>query len=146
MRSTEKEATITDVEIENDILSMTVEGAKILAKKVEVSNTPAPVVETVKEDTAATETTVSDDGPNWDRTLDECDALVDKYIVVARKAKMRDPIAIRQYPALVEKAQDLDNQLGRAKTYNQLSKAQLKRLAAMQNKMMAAALELDSQL
>ena len=83
----------------------------------------------------ATEVSVGD---KWDKILDEYEKYVNQYITAYNKVKKGDATAVSECAKLAEKAQKLANQLEDAE--DELSDAQLKRLAKITEKMAKAVL------
>ena len=85
--------------------------------------------------------TDSEDGhsgsANWDKTLDDYEDYVDQYIVLLEKAMNGDASAMSEYPALMQKAQELQGDLENVQS--EFSSSQASRLLKIQNKLMQAA-------
>lgn len=94
-----------------------------------------PANDTVADDNSGS---VSSGGSeDWDAILDSYEQYVTKYIALAKKATSGDMSAVAEYPALVEKAQQLGNQLENAQ--GSMSAAQLARYQKITQKMASAA-------
>ena len=100
--------------------------------------------ESTDEDSYETET--SDDSyessgtEDWDDLLRTYEQYVDKYISLAKKAAKGDYSALSEYPAFLEKAQELSDQLKNAK--DNMTASQLAKLNKITIKMAKAAQEL----
>ena len=70
---------------------------------------------------------------DWDKLLDSYEEYVDKYISFMSKAQNGDMNALTEYPALLEKAQELGNELSAAQ--GSLSASQLSRYLKITNKL-----------
>ena len=74
---------------------------------------------------------------DWDALLNSYEQYVDKYISYMKKAAKGDMSALSEYPALMEKAQDLSNKMSGAQ--GDTSAAQWARYMKITNKMAQAA-------
>lgn len=74
---------------------------------------------------------------DWDALLNSYEQYVDKYISYMKKAAKGDMSALSDYPALMEKAQDLSNKMSGAQ--GDMSAAQWARYMKITNKMTQAA-------
>lgn len=79
---------------------------------------------------------------DWDKMLDDYEAYVDKYLEFLKKANKGDISAMQEYPALLEKATELQNSMQKAQDDNQLSPEQIRRMGEIQVKMLNAASEM----
>lgn len=77
---------------------------------------------------------------DWDGLLQNYEQYVDKYIALAKKAVKGDMSALSEYPALLEKAQELDEKLKNAE--GEMSVSQWKRYGKISMKMLKAAGEM----
>jgi flagellin-like hook-associated protein FlgL len=108
----------------------------ITSKKTEKSEESAS--------TSDDDTEVSSSGnENYDKVLDDYEAYVDKYLVFLKKANKGDMSAMEEYPALMEKAQDLEKSLKDAENQKSLSASQMKRMVKIQTKMLNAAIDMQ---
>ncbi len=80
-------------------------------------------------------TTSSSDNENWDELLDNYEKYTDKYIKIFKKMENDDMSAMAEYGDLLEKAERLEKSLKKAKRDNNLSRAQMRRLLKIENKM-----------
>lgn len=78
------------------------------------------------------------DSEDWDALLDSYEKYVDKYISFAKKAATGDMDALTEYPALMEKAQELSEKMKDAE--GEMSASQWRRYMKITNKMATAAL------
>ena len=78
-------------------------------------------------------------GDDWDKILNEYEKYVDQYIKTYKKAMSGDMTAMTEYVKLAEKAQKLAAKLENAE--DELTTAQLKRLAKINEKMQKALLD-----
>lgn len=74
---------------------------------------------------------------DWDALLDSYEQYVDKYISLMKKAANGDMSALTEYPALLEKAQEVSERLEDAK--DEISSSQMARYMEITNKMATAA-------
>lgn len=79
----------------------------------------------------------SSSSEDWDALLDSYEEYVDKYISFAKKAAKGDMDALSEYPSLLEKAQELSNELSGAQ--GSMSSSQWSRYMRITNKMTNAA-------
>lgn len=87
-----------------------------------------------------TDSSYSSGSEDWDALLDSYEQYVDKYISFAKKAAKGDMNALSEYPALLQKAQNLSKKLQNAK--GEMSPSQLERYARISNKLLQAASEM----
>lgn len=87
------------------------------------------------EDVEIESESVSED---WDKMLDDYEEYVDQYVVLYKKAMKGDNSAITEYPALMEKANELQQSMEKAQNDNNLSPDQITRMTKIQTKMMKA--------
>jgi hypothetical protein len=73
---------------------------------------------------------------DWDKILNDYDDYTNQYISLLKKSKNNDASAISEYPAMMEKANELGNSLQKGK--NQLSTSQMNRMVQIQTKLMTA--------
>ena len=85
--------------------------------------------------------TTSSDSEDWDAVLDSYEKYVDQYISLMKKAKNGDMDALTEYPALMEKAQDLSDKMANAK--DNMSPSQWAKYNKISMKMAKAAQELQ---
>lgn len=78
---------------------------------------------------------------DWDRILDDYEDYVNKYVAFVRKANDDDFSATSEYYDLLQKAEDLGNQLNEAE--NSLNERQVLRMTKIQNKMTEVILEME---
>ncbi|MDD3124388.1 MAG: hypothetical protein PHV24_00945 [Candidatus Kapabacteria bacterium] len=76
-------------------------------------------------------------GRNWDQVLSDYESYTDKYIRLLKKAASGDLSAATEYASMLEEAQSLQESLSDAE--GELTSAQLKRFAQIQNKLVRAA-------
>lgn len=113
----------------------------ITSKKTEKSEASASSDENSSSDD---DTEVSNSGnENYDKVLDDYEAYVDKYLVFLKKANKGDMSAMQEYPALMEKAQDLEKSLKEAENDKSLNASQMKRMVKIQTKMLNAAIDMQ---
>ena len=86
--------------------------------------------------------TSSSNSEDFDKVLDDYENYVDEYITVLKKSKNGDASALSEYPALLEKAQSMQQSLSDAKGNNGLSASQLGRMVKIEGKMLKAAAEM----
>lgn len=82
----------------------------------------------------------SSDSEDWDAVLNSYDKYVDQYISLLKKAKNGDMNALTEYPALMEKAQNLSDKMANAK--DNMSPSQWAKYNKITMKMAKAAEEL----
>ncbi|MBQ7664544.1 MAG: hypothetical protein IJS43_04900 [Bacteroidaceae bacterium] len=74
---------------------------------------------------------------NWDSVLNSYEQYVNQYIAFYKKAKNGDQTALAQYPALLQKANELESKLNSAK--GEMTTAQMARYNRINAKLMQAA-------
>lgn len=80
---------------------------------------------------------ISDVGSeDYDKMLNDYDEYVTEYVKFYKKAMNGDDDAMAEYPAMMEKATKLQESMQQAQGNNQLSAAQIGRMAKIQNKML----------
>lgn len=89
------------------------------------------------------ENTSSSDNKEWDKVLDDYEAYVDKNLKIIKKMKNDDLTAIAEYPALMEKAKDLEESLQSAQKSKSLSSKQINRMMKIQTKMLQATQDME---
>lgn len=89
------------------------------------------------------ESVSSSDSQDWDKVLDDYEDYVDKMLKVMKKLKNDDLSAMTEYPAMMEKAKDLEGSLKKAQKSKSLSSKQINRMMKIQTKMLQAAQEMD---
>lgn len=72
---------------------------------------------------------------NYDKMLDDYEQYVDQYVKFYQKAKGGDNSAMTEYPAMMEKAMNLQKSMERAQNDNDLSSTQVARMMRIQAKM-----------
>lgn len=101
-------------------------------------NNPSKKYTKVENSFTSKESTTS--STNWDELLDAYEKYVDEYIKFYKKAQNGDLEAIKQYPALLEKAEDFQDRLEDAQDDNTLTAKQIGRLQKIQSKLINAVL------
>lgn len=96
-----------------------------------------PSASTSSSSTDASTTTA--DTKNWDKVLNDYEKYVDDYVVLYKKAMKGDATAVSEYPAIMQKAQDLQQSLDGAKNDKGFTSAHATRMLKIQQKMLAAA-------
>jgi len=92
-------------------------------------------------DTALTQDTLVSEGieeehnDNWDKMLDDYDAYVIEYVKLYKKALKGDNSALAEYPAIMEKATNLQQSMDKAKDDSKLTGEQIARMLKIQAKM-----------
>lgn len=84
------------------------------------------------------ETTTSTGSKNWDAVLADYEKYVDDYVVLYKKAKKGDATALQEYPAIMQKAQDLQKSLEDAKNDKGFTATQASKMMKIQTKMLQA--------
>jgi len=110
-------------------------------KKTHSTDVQTETSDTTKESTISVEPTDSktvDESKNWDKFLEDYEDYVDSYLKLYEKAKKGDQSAVAEYPALMQKANDLQQSITEAQQDNKLSAEQLTKFANIQNKMLQA--------
>lgn len=77
---------------------------------------------------------------NWDDVLSSYEEYIDQYIKLMKKAKEGDVSAVSEYPAMMDRANELGEKLQNASTT--LSTEQLSRFTELQAKLTNAAAEM----
>ena len=98
------------------------------------------ITEVVEPETKEVEvlTTKSTD---WDNYLDSYEEFIDKYIQLLKKSQSGDMSALMEYAEYMEKANDLQSKMEKAK--GDLSTSQVKRFMDLQTKLANAASQLQ---
>lgn len=99
----------------------------------QVSTVMEDVVEIMEDVEEGTNNSISSGSEDWDSLLDTYESYVDKYISYMKKAANGDMSALSEYPALMEKAQELSEKIENAK--DDMSSSQLKRYMEITMKM-----------
>jgi hypothetical protein len=100
-------------------------------------NTSSPTTESTTASASGSE--------DWDKVLSDYETYVDDYLKIIKKMNNGDASAAEEYPALLEKAQDLDKSLKEAQGNNSLSAAQMGRMIKIEGKMLKAIGEMKTQ-
>ena len=99
-------------------------------------------IETEEEAAAEEETSTTSSASNdFDEVLDSYEEYVDQYVSYMKKAANGDMSALTEYPALMEKAQEVSKKLEDSK--DEMSAAQASRYMQITNKMTAAATQMQ---
>jgi len=106
---------------------------------METDNTDDDNTSTISDETTD-DVSMDTDNQDWNKFLDDYEALINQYIVLLKKAKDGDVSAMQEYPPLLEKAQKISDDLDNNKS--DLSATQLKRLIDLESKMAKAAIDL----
>ena len=99
----------------------------------QVSTVMEDVVKIMEDVEEGTNNSISSGSEDWDSLLDTYESYVDKYISYMKKAANGDMSALSEYPALMEKAQELSEKIENAK--DDMSSSQLKRYMNITMKM-----------
>lgn len=102
-----------------------------------VENIDIETEEEAEEETSTTSTASND----FDEVLDSYEEYVDQYVSYMKKAANGDMSALTEYPALMEKAQEVSKKLEDSK--DEMSAAQASRYMQITNKMTAAATQMQ---
>jgi hypothetical protein len=89
--------------------------------------------------------TTSGNNEDWDKVLSDYEAYIDDYLKIIKKMNNGDMSAAGEYPALMEKAQDLDKSLKEAQGNNSLSAEQIGRMVKIETKMLKAVGEMQAE-
>lgn len=95
--------------------------------------------------TSESTTSSASGNEDWDKVLSDYEAYVDDYLKIIKKMNAGDNSAAQEYPALLEKAQDLDKSLKEAQGNNSLSADQMSRMLKIEGKMVKAMGEMKIQ-
>lgn len=93
--------------------------------------------------TETTETDMADDNSGSEETekmLNDYEEYVDEYVVLYKKAMAGDQTAMSEYPALMQKASDLQQSMAEAQANGNWSSEQIQRMMDIQQKMSNAAM------
>lgn len=85
----------------------------------------------------------SSDNQDWDKVLDDYEDYVDKTLKIMNKLKNDDLSAMTEYPAMMEKAKDLEESLKKAQKSKSLSSTQVSRMMKIQTKMLQVAKDME---
>lgn len=102
-----------------------------------VENIDIETEEEAEEETSTTSTASND----FDEVLDSYEEYVDQYVSYMKKAANGDMSALAEYPALMEKAQEVSKKIEDSK--DEMSAAQASRYMQITNKMTAAATQMQ---
>lgn len=102
-----------------------------------VENIDVETEEEAEEETSTTSTASND----FDEVLDSYEEYVDQYVSYMKKAANGDMSALTEYPALMEKAQEVSKKLEDSK--DEMSAAQASRYMQITNKMTAVATQMQ---
>ena len=120
---------IGDVSVESSseigIIDVPTEVSDVEDVMEQVSTVMEDVVEIMEDVEEGTNNSISSGSEDWDSLLDTYESYVDKYISYMKKAANGDMSALSEYPALMEKAQELSEKIENAK--DDMSSSQLKR-------------------
>lgn len=91
----------------------------------------------ITEETSQIQNTSSTMNTNndWDKLLNDYEKFVENYVALYKKAINGDNSAIQEYPALLEKAEELEKSLKNAENDGSLSESQINRLVTIQQKL-----------
>ena len=96
--------------------------------------------DTTTEDEDIAVSSSSTSSQDWDAVLDSYEECVDSYISLLKKASNGDMTAMEEYPALMNKAQKLSDEMQNAQ--GSMSASQLARYSRISTKMLKAAQEM----
>lgn len=115
---------------------------KFVEYKGKSSNTEAieSSYDTTTEDEDIAVSSSSTSSQDWDAMLDSYEECVDSYISLLKKASNGDMTAMEEYPALMNKAQELSDEMQNAQ--GSMSASQLARYSRISAKMLKAAQEM----
>lgn len=85
----------------------------------------------------------SENGNDWNKIIDDYGTFIDQYIELLKKAKNGDASAMSDYPDVMQKAQDLGEQLQNAQS--DLTPEQASKFLKLQEKLSQAALQIAGQ-
>lgn len=102
-----------------------------------VENIDVEIEEEAEEETSTTSTASND----FDEVLDSYEEYVDQYVSYMKKAANGDMSALAEYPALMEKAQELSKKIEDSK--DEMTASQASRYVQITNKMTAAATQMQ---
>lgn len=112
----------------------------------DVSSLEEPVtndnITSVSDETSTVDEVSSTDTKNIDKMLDDYEEYVDKYLAYLKKAQAGDMKALEEYPAMMEKAEDLEKSMEASKNDNEWNAEQMKRMMDIQSKMLSAAADM----
>lgn len=74
--------------------------------------------------------------------LDDYEEYVDKYLAYLKRAKTGDMKALEEYPAIMQKAEDLEKSMEASKNDNDWNADQMKRMMEIQTKMLTASADM----
>lgn len=116
----------------------------------DLTNTPEEIIEQIEdtdqahealEEEMIEETLPANNGKDWDKFLDEYEQYVDSYIRLMKKATSGDLSAMTEYVTMLEKAQELSEEIDNDK--DEMTPTQMKRYLRITQKMTDAALEMS---
>lgn len=95
-------------------------------------------VKKIKVEYSNTSNKTSTDSKNWNKVLDNYEDYINEYIKYYKKAKNGDISALKEYPKLMRKAEELQKSLTQAQNDNSLTTKQISRMTKIQTKMLNA--------
>ena len=108
------------------------EAVESIGDAVESIENLEAIAEELEEETASTSSSSND----FDEVLDSYEEYVDKYVSYMKKAQNGDMSALAEYPALMEKAQELNKKIENSK--GEMTTAQITRYTQITSKMATA--------
>ncbi|MBX9733351.1 MAG: hypothetical protein K2X37_04760 [Chitinophagaceae bacterium] len=90
------------------------------------------------ESTTGTTDSQNAGSEDWDKVLADYESYVDDYVKLYKKAKQGDQSALADYPAIMEKATNLQTSLQKAQNTKALSSSQIAKMVKIQTKMLSA--------
>jgi hypothetical protein len=117
----EKEENVEDLEVETQIPE---------TETAEMTDAEYQNAEMTESETSGSE--------DYDKMLDDYDQYVTEYVQFYKKAMKGDQSALAEYPAMMQKATNLQESMQKAQGDKQLSVEQITRMSKIQNKMLQA--------
>ncbi|MFN8323981.1 MAG: DUF6591 domain-containing protein [Chitinophagales bacterium] len=95
---------------------------------------------TSSESGSSDESSASSGSQDWDKLLKDYEEYTDQYIALMKKVKKNDASAISEYPGILEKAGELEDDLKKGES--KLSSEQMSKMLKIQTKLASAAMEM----
>lgn len=112
------------------------EAVESIGDAVESIENLEAIAEELEEETEEETATTSSSSNDFDEVLDSYEEYVDKYVSYMKKAQNGDMSALAEYPALMEKAQELNKKIEKSK--GEMTTAQITRYTQITSKMATA--------
>lgn len=130
---------LTELSSDSTVVAETAE--EQIARETAEAQAEIQAISGISMDADSAESTESTSTNNWDETLDEYESFADKYIAALKKMKTGDMTAAKEMSNLQSQSESLSKKLQTAGS--NLTKPQMKRFVALQNKFTNAAIDMQ---